>query len=80
MPGWVWALIVVAAVAVVAIVIWLAMRERRTRTLRGRFGPEYDRAVESSDSKRGAEKNSFASWNRTGSRAWWTQRANWRRQ
>jgi hypothetical protein len=55
MPGWVWALIIVAAVAVVAIVIWLAMRERRTRTLRGRFGPEYDRAVESSDSKRGAE-------------------------
>ena len=44
-----------AAVAVVAIVIWLAMRERRTRTLRDRFGPEYDRAVESSDSKRGAE-------------------------
>jgi hypothetical protein len=55
MPGWVWALIIVAAVAVVAIVIWLAMRERRTRTLRGRFGPEYDRAVESSESKRGAE-------------------------
>lgn len=55
MPGWVWALIIVAAVAVVAIVIWLAMRERRTRTLRDRFGPEYDRTVESSDSKRGAE-------------------------
>ena len=55
MPGWVWALIIVAAVVVVAIVIWLAMRERRTRTLRERFGPEYDRALESSDSKRGAE-------------------------
>ena len=45
MPGWVWALIIVAAVAVVAIVIWRAMRERRSRTLRGRFGPEYDRAA-----------------------------------
>jgi hypothetical protein len=55
MPGWVWALIIVAAVAVVAIVIWQAMRERRTRELRGRFGPEYDRALEGSESKRSAE-------------------------
>lgn len=55
MPGWVWVLIVVAAVAVVAIVIWQAMRERRTRELRGRFGPEYDRALEDSESKRSAE-------------------------
>jgi len=57
MPGWVWALIIVAAIAVVAIVIWQALRERRTRMLRGRFGPEYDRAVESSESKRGAESD-----------------------
>jgi hypothetical protein len=55
MPGWVWALIIVAAVAVVAIVIWQAMRDRRTRTLRDRFGPEYDRALEGSESKRSAE-------------------------
>jgi hypothetical protein len=55
MPGWAWVLIAVAALAVVAIVVWQAMRERRTRTLRGRFGPEYDRAVEGSESKRSAE-------------------------
>jgi len=55
MPGWVWALIIVAAVAVVAVVIWQALRERRTRTLRDRFGPEYDRALEGSESKRSAE-------------------------
>jgi hypothetical protein len=55
MPGWAWALIILAAVVVVAIVIWQAMRERRTRTLRGRFGPEYDRALEGSESKRRAE-------------------------
>ena len=55
MPGWAWVLIVVAAIAVVAIVIWQAMQTRRTRTLQGRFGPEYDRAVEGSESKRSAE-------------------------
>jgi hypothetical protein len=55
MPGWAWVLIIVAALAVVAIVVWQAMRERRTRALRGRFGPEYDRAVEGSESKRSAE-------------------------
>ena len=55
MPGWAWALIVVAAVAVVAIVVWQAMRARRTRTLQGRFGPEYDRAARRAESKRSAE-------------------------
>jgi hypothetical protein len=55
MPTWVWALIVVAAVVIVAIVVWRALTTRRTHTLRERFGPEYDRALEDSESKRDAE-------------------------
>jgi hypothetical protein len=55
MSGWAWVLIIVAALVVVAIVIWQALRERRTRVLRGRFGPEYDRALEGSESRRSAE-------------------------
>jgi hypothetical protein len=55
MPGWLWAVIIVAVVIVVALVAWQAMRSRRTRTLQGRFGREYDRTLESADSKRDAE-------------------------
>jgi hypothetical protein len=55
MPAWVWALIVVAAVVVIAVVAWRAVAARRTRTLQDRFGPEYSRTLEGSDSKRDAE-------------------------
>ncbi len=39
------ALIIIAAVIVVAILAWYFLRQRRTQTLRSRFGPEYDHAV-----------------------------------
>src|SRR5581483_5539156 len=52
MPAWGWILIAVAAVVVVALVVWRALAARRTRTLQGRFGPEYDRTVEDADSRR----------------------------
>jgi hypothetical protein len=39
----------------VAIVIWRALAAKRTRTLQGRFGPEYDRTIESAESRRDAE-------------------------
>lgn len=55
MPAWVWVLIIVAAVIVVAAVVWRALASRRTRTLQDRFGPEYNRTLEGSDSKRDAE-------------------------
>ena len=55
MPGWVWALIAIAAVVVLALVVWGALRARRTRTLREGFGPEYDRTVADAPSKREAE-------------------------
>jgi hypothetical protein len=55
MPGWVWVLIVVGVLVVLGLVAWQAMRARRSRTLQERFGPEYERALEGSDSKRAAE-------------------------
>ena len=55
MPAWVWVLIVVAAVIVVAVVVWRAMTARRSRHLQDRFGPEYNRTLDSADSKRDAE-------------------------
>jgi hypothetical protein len=55
MPGWVWIVIVAAVVVVVALVAWSASARRRTKQLQGRFGPEYERTVESAESKRAAE-------------------------
>ena len=40
---------------VVAAVVWQAIAQRRTRRLRGEFGPEYARTVSSADSRREAE-------------------------
>jgi len=52
MPGWAWAIIVVAAVVLVAIIVWRALAAKKTRALQGRFGPEYDRALDSAESRR----------------------------
>jgi hypothetical protein len=54
MQPWAWVLLIVALVVVVLLAV-AYMRRRRTEDLRGRFGPEYDRAVESSDDRRNAE-------------------------
>ena len=56
MPVWGWILIVVALIVVVA-VIWAAFRRRRTAGLRDTFGPEYDRTVKETDSRRRAESD-----------------------
>jgi hypothetical protein len=55
MPGWVWVLIVVGVVLLLALVVWRSMAARRSRSLREKFGPEYDRTLESNDNKRSAE-------------------------
>ena len=39
------AVILILAVVVVAILAWLLYRERRSRSLRTRFGPEYEHAI-----------------------------------
>jgi FtsZ-interacting cell division protein ZipA len=55
MPSWVWVLIAIAVVVVLAVVVWRALARRRTGRLRQQFGPEYDRTVGTTDSKREAE-------------------------
>jgi hypothetical protein len=56
MDTWVWIVIAVAVVAVVLLAVWwVASRSRRTTRLREGFGPEYDRTVEESGSRRRAE-------------------------
>ncbi len=55
MPTWGWIAIAAAAVLVIAVVAWGMLKRKRTKQLQGQFGPEYDRTVESADSKRAAE-------------------------
>ena len=55
MPMWVWVLIAVAAVVVLAAAVWQWTVRRRTEHLRGQFGSEYDRAIDSAESRREAE-------------------------
>lgn len=55
MPTWALILIILVVVAIVAGIATAAIRQRRTAALRNRFGPEYDRTVESSADQRAAE-------------------------
>jgi len=55
MATWVWIVIVAAIVIAVLAVIWFAMASRRRRGLQERFGPEYDRTVETTGDRRAAE-------------------------
>jgi hypothetical protein len=55
MLTWLWVVIVVAAVLVVAAIVWAAAKARRTKALKGRFGPEYDRVAADAPSRREAE-------------------------
>ncbi len=55
MPSWVWMLIAIAVVVVLAVVVWQALARRRTGRLQEQFGPEYERTLGSADSKRDAE-------------------------
>lgn len=55
MPTWVWILIGAAAVLVVAVIAWQSMKQRRTKQLKSQFGPEYERTVQSAESKNEAE-------------------------
>jgi hypothetical protein len=55
MPSWVWVLIAIAVVAVFAVVVWQALARRRTGRLQEQFGPEYQRTLGTTDSKREAE-------------------------
>jgi hypothetical protein len=56
MATWIWIVIAVAAALLVLGVVWAATRTRRTRSLRDRFGREYDRTVEQSGGRREGER------------------------
>src|SRR4051812_1147722 len=49
--------IVIAVLIVIAAIILAVVQNRRRRALRERFGPEYDRTIDVTDSKRQAEKD-----------------------
>jgi hypothetical protein len=49
-------LAVVVVAALVAIAVWLLMRRRKSASLRARFGPEYDRLLQSTQSPAEAER------------------------
>jgi hypothetical protein len=55
MLTWLWVVLVVAAVIAVAAVVWAALRARRSKALKERFGPEYDRVAADAPTKREAE-------------------------
>jgi cytoskeletal protein RodZ len=55
MPSWGWVVIALAAVVLLAIVVWQALARRRSGQLQEHFGPEYDRTVGTAESKREAE-------------------------
>jgi hypothetical protein len=55
METWVW-IVLAIAVAIVLIGLWSANRARRTRSLRDRFGREYERTVEHEGDRREAER------------------------
>ena len=55
MPSWVWVLIAIGIVVVLALFAWNAFRARQRKGLQERFGPEYDRTVADAPSRREAE-------------------------
>jgi hypothetical protein len=57
METWVWIVIVILAVAVGAAIAYFVINQQRSARLKKRFGPEYDRAVESADNRQEAESH-----------------------
>jgi len=55
MAVWAWVVIIVVAVLVVGAAAWMLGSQRRTKYLKDRFGPEYDRTARESDGRRQAE-------------------------
>ncbi|MGH7480685.1 MAG: hypothetical protein ACRELV_00890 [Longimicrobiales bacterium] len=51
-----WVLVAIAALLIGGLAVWAATRSRRSRALRERFGPEYERELEVTGSRGQAEK------------------------
>jgi hypothetical protein len=56
MPTWGWIVIAVVAVVVLAVIALQARARQRTKHLEGRFGPEYNRTLESAGDRKAAEQ------------------------
>ncbi len=52
-------LAVVGIAALAAVAVWLLMKRRRTAALRARFGPEYDRVLETTSTPAEAERQLY---------------------
>jgi hypothetical protein len=57
MDAWVWVVLIVGVIVVAAIVIWLLVRQARSRELRRDFGDEYDRTMARSGARSLAESD-----------------------
>jgi hypothetical protein len=57
MDTWLLILLVVLVVVAAAVYAFFEYRKRQTASLRGHFGPEYERAVSESGDQRGAERD-----------------------
>lgn len=55
MDAWVWIVLLLLVIAVIAVLWYARSQRKRSEQLRERFGPEYERAVGASDRKREAE-------------------------
>jgi hypothetical protein len=55
METWMWLVLAVVALIVVA-AAWIAWQRQRTKQLKERFGPEYDRTVAASDRREGEKE------------------------
>jgi hypothetical protein len=55
MAVWIWVVIIAVAVLVVGAAAWALGSQRRTKHLKDRFGPEYDRTARQADGRREAE-------------------------
>jgi|SRR4051812_14225470 hypothetical protein len=55
MDTWVWIVLAIAAVVVIAAIAYAVSQSRRRKQLQQDFGPEYDRTVSDSPSRREAE-------------------------
>ena len=60
MDTWLIVVLVLAVVAVAAVWAYYAYGKRRSESLRGHFGPEYERTVAESGDRRGAERELIA--------------------
>ncbi len=56
MVSWVWIVVAFIVAIAIAVAAWVYMERERARRLRGRFGPEYDRAIQERGPREGVSE------------------------